>query len=82
MSLDWNSGDDGHSHSIVLVQSLPDRILDICVWFDELMICDPEGNVISLESFIADGKRWWDAFHEGDERTEGFGMTPLKGSSE
>jgi hypothetical protein len=82
LSLDWKQGDDGHSHSIALFQSPSDRILDLLVWFDELMIRDPEGNVIPLESFIADGKQWWDAFHEGDEQTKGFGMAPLKEPSE
>ena len=46
------------------------------------MIRDPEGNEIPLESFIAEGKRWWEAFNEGDEQTKGLGMAPLKEPSE
>jgi len=79
LSLDWISGADGVSHSITLFQDPGDRILDLCVWFDELEIRDPEGNTIPLDSFIEAGKRWWDAFYAGDERTQGYGMAPLKG---
>jgi hypothetical protein len=78
LSLDWRSGDDGNSHSISVFQSPGNRILDIWVWFDEMQVRDPEGNVIPIDSFIADGKRWWDAFYKGDERTRGHGMAPLK----
>lgn len=79
LSLDWRSGNDGVSHSIALFQDSGDRILDLCIWFDELQIRDPAGNGIPVESFIAGGERWWDAFYAGDERTQGHGMAPLKG---
>jgi hypothetical protein len=79
LSLDWASGEDGRSHSITVFQDPGDRILDLCVWFDDLEIRDAERRTIPLEAFIAAGKRWWDAFYEGDERTKGYGMAPLKG---
>jgi len=79
LSLNWTSGDDGLSHSITVFQDPGDRILDLCVWFDELTVRDVQGTEIPLDFFIASGKRWWDAFYAGDERTKGFGMAPLKG---
>lgn len=78
LSLDWRSGADGLSHSITVFQGSSSRILDLCVWFDELEIRDPGGNRIPLDAFLAAGKRWWDAFHAGDERTKGCGMFPLE----
>ena len=78
LSLDWRSGEDGISHSIYLFQDPGNRTLDIWVWFDELQVRDTEGNVIPIDSFIAGGNRWWEAFYKGDERTGGHGMTVLK----
>jgi hypothetical protein len=78
LSLDWTSGDDGRSHSITVFQEPGNRILDLCVWFDELELRDPERRIISIDDFIAAGKRWWDAFFAGDERTKGYGMVPGK----
>jgi hypothetical protein len=79
LSLNWLSGEDGLSHSITVFQDPGDRILNLCVWFDEIEIRDPQGNKIPLDSFIASGKRWWDAFYAGDERTRGYGMAVMKG---
>lgn len=44
------------------------------VWFDSLEIRSPSGAPLGLEDFMAGGKRWWDAVHAGDERTQGFGI--------
>jgi hypothetical protein len=79
LSLDWTSGHNGRSHSITVFQEPGNRILDLCVWFDELEIRDSERRLVSVDAFIASGKRWWDAFYAGDERTKGYGMAPLKG---
>jgi hypothetical protein len=81
LSLDWTSGTDGLSHSISLFQDGGNRILDLYLWFDSLEIRDPEDRPIPLASFIAAGKRWWDAFYAGDERTKGHGMVPLRNSA-
>src|SRR5574341_668065 len=72
LSLNWTSGDDGHSHSITVFQEAENRILDVCVWYDELEILDPQRQVVPVDTFIAGGKRWWDAFYAGDERTKGY----------
>jgi hypothetical protein len=79
MSPNRTSGDDGLSHSITVFEDSGDRILDLCVWFDNVEVRDPQGRSIPLDSSIAGGKRWWDAFYAGDERTKGYGMAPLKG---
>jgi hypothetical protein len=78
LSIDWTSGDDGRSHSITVFQEPGNRILDLCVWFDELEIRDPQRGVVPVDAFVAAGKRWWDAFYAGDERTKGYGMALLK----
>jgi hypothetical protein len=79
LSLDWSSGQDGLSHSIAVFQDPGERILDLCVWFDSMELRDPQGRSIPLDSFIAGGKRWWEAFNAGDKRTTGYGMFPMKG---
>ena len=79
LSLDWRSGSDGTSRSITLFQSSgrgPVRHLDLCVWFDAIEVRSPNGTVIPLEEFAANGRRWWDAMHAGDKRTEGHGIVP------
>jgi hypothetical protein len=78
VSLDWRSGSDGVAHSITLFQEGAARHLDLCVWFDELEVREPDGKAMSLEQFVANGKRWWDAFYSGDECTNGHGLFPLK----
>ena len=79
LSFDWSSGDDGTAHSITLFQDQHDRILDLCVWFDRIELLDPSQKRIEINEFIEDGKRWWEAFYSGDERTTGMGLYPLKG---
>ncbi len=75
-SLHWESGSDGRSHSITVSPLDRDWALDLTVWFDYLVVNTPSGLPIGLDSFIADGKRWWDGLHAGDERTRGFGIIP------
>lgn len=78
LSLDFRCATGGSKHSISLFQDGGDRILDICLWFEDLSIHSPLGVNIRLEDFIAGGRRWWDAFYQGDERTAGAGIIPLK----
>lgn len=78
LSLDWTSRDDGNLHSVTLFQDEHDRILDLKVWFDRIEVFDPRQKPIALEAFIEGGKRWWEAFYAGDERTSGLGMYTLK----
>ena len=77
LSLDWSSGTDGLSHSITVFQDAGNRILDVRLWFDDLRVFEPGGVEIPLDSFIAGGRRWWDALFEGDERARGFGPVPM-----
>jgi hypothetical protein len=54
--------------------------LDLCIWFDELIIRKPDGVVVPLEDFAAGGARWWNGLYSGDTRTEGQGIFPLRGT--
>jgi len=79
LSVNWRSGSDGLSHSLFLFQEGgPQRHLDLCIWFDELVLRDPRGREIAQDEFIAGGRRWWTAFRAGDPRTHGEGLIPLK----
>jgi hypothetical protein len=78
LSLDWRGNANGLSNSFTFSQDGGNRHLDCCVWFDAITIHTPEGTVISLEEFIAGGKRWWDALYAGDPRANGFGIFPMK----
>ena len=78
LSLDWSSGDDGRSHSICVFQEdFGERHLDLCVFFDELMVRDPDGAAVDLDDFISGGERWWSARSAGDPRTAGEGIVLL-----
>ena len=54
-----------------------DPFLAVRLWFDGLWLLTPGREEIAMSYFIANGKRWWDAFNSGDPRTEGFGLHPL-----
>lgn len=43
LRLDWRSGNDGLSHSISVFQDTGERVLTLCVWFDQLEIRRPDG---------------------------------------
>lgn len=76
LSVDWQSGRDGLSHSISMFQEGPERHLDLCLFFDDLAIRRPDGQSVPLEEFAAGGKRWWDGLYNGDKRTQGHGIIP------
>jgi hypothetical protein len=78
LSLDWSSELGRSTHSLTLFQEPGDRILDLCIWFDELEVRDPAGNTISVSEFARSGRSWWDRFYAGDERTKGVGLAPLR----
>ncbi|MCR9295306.1 MAG: hypothetical protein NXI32_21520 [bacterium] len=50
------------------------RHLDLWIWFDGILIRDAVGNTIDIVDFAAGGRRWWDAMHAGDSRTDGHGI--------
>jgi hypothetical protein len=78
LSLDFRCSPTDPEHSIMLFQGGGNRILDICVWFNEFTIHSPSGSIVKIEDFISGGKRWWDALYAGDERVSGRGIFPLK----
>ncbi len=61
---------------IALSQDGGDRHLDLWIFFENLLIRDPLGAAISIAEFTAGGRRWWDALHAGDSRTQGHGIVP------
>lgn len=81
-SLDIEFEDGSRAHSINLFQDDGQeggRRIDICIWFEGLALLTPDGNEVDLEEFVAGGRRWWDAFHKHDPRTQGhnlFSMAP------
>lgn len=73
LSLNWNTGEDGITHTITLFQegvTEPSRHLDFRVWFDELKVFDSYGNLMSLNSFFESGERHWKGIEEGDPRVQ------------
>ncbi len=80
LSLDWYSGSEGGlGHTLLLFQEAGDaEILDLCIWFDDLVIRRRGVEVISIDEFGAGGERWWDGLHSGDQRTQGTGIHPFK----
>jgi len=79
LSLDWNPGSPNCPHSITVFQEDGKRNLDICIWFEGLEIRNSNGSAVSIDDFVAAGKRWWDGFYKGDDRTNSYGMVPIKG---
>jgi hypothetical protein len=78
LSLDFRAGEAGLSHTLHLFQESTQGKLDICLWFDEIEIRDPDGRELAIAGVIAGGKRWWDGVFSGDPRTSGSGIQPLK----
>ena len=80
LSLDFAGDHTAMEHSITLFQegATQNKILEIRLWFRELEIRDPQGEVILLDDFIAGGVRWWDAMYAGDSRAQGHGIIPAK----
>jgi hypothetical protein len=78
VSLDETLGPDRTRHSIELFQAEHGlRHLDLCIWFDDLVLYDMDQAVVSIEEFGSAGRRWWDALYAGDERVQGHGIRPL-----
>ena len=83
LSLDVESNDGSLTNRLRLFQEnwMPERRLDIWIWFEDLLILDAAGNSIDLDDFVAGGVRWWSAMYAGDARTQGHGIAPqLNGS--
>jgi len=83
LSLDVEfEGRRGQAENTLNLSQDNDPYLEIRIWFGELRIFDPNRNEMSLESFIAGGRRWWDGLYSGDERTRGAGIVLLKSDRE
>jgi len=80
LSLDWHGDPAGMAHSVFLFQegSVPERILDLRIWFREIEFRRPDGTPVDIENILSGGKRWWDGLYAGDKRTEGHGVFPVK----
>ncbi|MBX3724805.1 MAG: hypothetical protein KF823_02675 [Xanthomonadales bacterium] len=76
LSLDIQSDAGARTNLLALFQEgvTANRHLDLWVWFEELVICDAQGNTIDPDHFVAGGIRWWEAMHAGDPRTQGHGI--------
>jgi hypothetical protein len=72
-SLDIELEGGSRAHSISLFQE-NGRRLDVCVWFEGIALRTPDGEDIDPDEFMAAGRRWWDAFHRHDPRTQGHGL--------
>jgi hypothetical protein len=81
ISLDWSTDEGSTDHSVRFFQDAPDRYLEVWLWFNRLEFRTPSGEQLEIESVVAGGKRWWDGFNAGDERTQGSGIYPLSGPS-
>ena len=78
ISLDWRSVKGESGHSLMVFQEGSKRHLDVIIWFDSFVIRDNTGQPVDLATFIAGGERWWKALQNGDPRTQGPGIFPLK----
>jgi hypothetical protein len=77
LSLDHKSPSGLYENQLSLFQEGITRHLDLWIWFEDMLIYDPERNKIELSDFITDGKRWWDALYKQDPRTQDHGIFPL-----
>jgi hypothetical protein len=54
-------------HHLTLFQDLGGvHHLDLRVWFADLSVVDGSGAPVSLEEFVAGGRRWWEAMYAGE----------------
>jgi hypothetical protein len=78
LSVDHRPREGSLENRIFLFQegATDDRVLDLWIWFSDLIVRDAVGSTIPLDRFVADGKRWWDALYAHDPRTRGHGIVP------
>ena len=70
----WSQGTDGLSHTITLRARRQRVALDLRIWFDQIEVRKPSGEVVPIDELIAGAQRWAAGLNAGDERTKGFGM--------
>lgn len=78
LSLDWGDQNDGMAHHLTLFQEGDGQHLDLRLYFDRFVICDPYGNQLDFGEFCRGGKRWWEALHAGDPRAQGQGIETIR----
>jgi hypothetical protein len=79
LSFDWTSEQSiDFANTLDLFQEGHERHLNIKIWFDEMIVLDPQGEKVEIQDFIDSGKKGWDAIYLGDDRTKGFGIIPSK----
>lgn len=52
-------------HTLTLFQDLRENLLDLRVWFADLVVLDGGGATVPRERFVAEGVAWWDAMYAG-----------------
>jgi hypothetical protein len=79
LSLDYYPPSGSTDNRINLFQEsvVPERHLDLWMWFSEIHLRNSHGDVIAMEDFIAGADRWWTAMYSRDHRTSGHGISPL-----
>ncbi|HEU5002111.1 MAG TPA: hypothetical protein VFW71_04955 [Actinomycetota bacterium] len=78
-SLDVHLGACEGLHVLDLFQESlggPLRHLDLRIWFQRLAAFDYDWRPRDLTEVAAGGRRWWEAFNQGDPRTRGHRMVP------
>ncbi|WP_218188429.1 hypothetical protein, partial [Desulfosarcina cetonica] len=80
LSLDFRNRTGSEKNQISLFQegATFTKHLDLWIWFESLSVHDAMKREIEISSLINGGKRWWDAMHRGDKRTDGHGIYPSK----
>lgn len=68
--------DDKHVLELSLQEGTNPRELDLRVWFGNLSVTDESGRPITLDTFMADSRRWWDAHDHSDPRAVAAEVAP------
>jgi hypothetical protein len=69
---------DGQRHSLMMFQEGRQKHLDVCIWFDAMLLRNAAGEDVAISDVIAAGRRWWDALHRGDSIGPANGIFPLR----
>ncbi len=77
VSFEFNTNEK-NSYKLRLFQASSSQYFEMHLWFNDLTVKDFNSNSLSLEEFIAGGKRFWEAVHKKDFRIQGYGIHPLK----
>lgn len=73
------SPDDGRTHSLTVFQEGNEQHLDVCIWFDGMLLRNAALQELALDQVIAAGQRWWDALDNDPSHGQAHGIFPLRG---